>query len=99
MSLVTRCPRCRTLFRVTPDQLQARSGRVRCGRCMNAFDAYDALAAEPTNIPPPPQQRVAQPVVAEAALKLDLGSPPQAPEVATAAAFAATAPIAEPEPP
>jgi predicted Zn finger-like uncharacterized protein len=99
MSLVTRCPRCRTLFRVTPDQLQARSGRVRCGRCMNAFDAYDALAAETTNILPPPQQRVAEPVAAQNALKLDLGSPPQAPEAATAAAVAPTAPNPSPEPP
>ena len=49
MSLVTRCPRCRTLFRVTPVQLQARAGKVRCGRCMHAFDAYQALAAEQPN--------------------------------------------------
>jgi predicted Zn finger-like uncharacterized protein len=46
MSLVTRCPRCRTLFRVTPAQLQARAGQVRCGRCMHAFDGYAALTAE-----------------------------------------------------
>src|SRR5688500_8389060 len=61
MSLLTRCPRCRTLFRVTPPQLQARSGTVRCGRCMNAFDAYQARAPEQPNtlavlasIAPPP---------------------------------------------
>ena len=58
MSLLTRCPRCRTLFRVTPVQLQARSGTVRCGRCMNVFDAYQALApdntlAAPTVAPEP----------------------------------------------
>jgi predicted Zn finger-like uncharacterized protein len=55
MSLVTRCPRCRTLFRVTPAQLQARSGRVRCGRCTHAFDAYEALAAEAGNVLAAPQ--------------------------------------------
>jgi predicted Zn finger-like uncharacterized protein len=55
MSLVTRCPRCRTLFRVTPAQLQARTGRVRCGRCMHAFDAYEALAAEAGNVLAAPQ--------------------------------------------
>jgi predicted Zn finger-like uncharacterized protein len=69
MSLVTRCPRCRTLFRVAPNQLQARAGRVRCGRCMNAFDAYDALAAETTNILPAPRDAVA--AEATAALKMD----------------------------
>ena len=46
MSLLTRCPRCRTLFRVTPAQLQARGGKVRCGRCMNVFDGFQALAVE-----------------------------------------------------
>ena len=65
MSLVTRCPRCRTLFRVTPTQLQARSGQVRCGRCMNAFDAYAALAAEAGNVLPAPP--VAAPDSPEAA--------------------------------
>ena len=49
MSLVTRCPRCRTLFRVTPVQLQAQSGQVRCGRCMEVFDGFDALATEQAN--------------------------------------------------
>lgn len=45
MSLLTRCPRCRTLFRVTPVQLQAAAGKVRCGRCTNVFDGYEALSA------------------------------------------------------
>lgn len=49
MSLVTRCSRCRTLFRVTPVQLQAHAGQVRCGRCMEVFDGFDALAAEQAN--------------------------------------------------
>jgi predicted Zn finger-like uncharacterized protein len=46
MSLVTRCPQCRTLFRVTPPQLQAASGQVRCGRCTHVFDGYGALTPE-----------------------------------------------------
>ncbi|HEY0338263.1 MAG TPA: zinc-ribbon domain-containing protein, partial [Burkholderiales bacterium] len=46
MSLVTRCPGCRTLFRVTPVQLQKRSGKVRCGRCMQTFDGFGTLAVE-----------------------------------------------------
>lgn len=49
MSLVTRCPRCNTLYRVVPAQLQARGGQVRCGRCMNVFDGFDALAVEQPN--------------------------------------------------
>ena len=46
MSFVTRCPRCSTLFRVTPAQLQLRAGKVRCGRCMHVFDGLQALAVE-----------------------------------------------------
>lgn len=46
MSLLTRCPRCSTLFRVTPTQLEARGGKVRCGRCMNVFDAFQALTTD-----------------------------------------------------
>jgi predicted Zn finger-like uncharacterized protein len=46
MSLVTRCGRCNTLFRVTPAQLEARQGQVRCGRCMHVFDARSSLRPE-----------------------------------------------------
>jgi len=48
MSMVTKCPSCATLFRVTSQQLQAHGGRVRCGQCQNVFDGLKALAAEPT---------------------------------------------------
>jgi predicted Zn finger-like uncharacterized protein len=41
--MLTRCPECATVFRVTPDQLKARQGRVRCGRCHRVFNAIDAL--------------------------------------------------------
>ena len=61
MSLLTRCPRCRTLFRVTPPQLQARAGTVRCGRCMNVFDAYQALAPEQPNTLAAPASPAAAP--------------------------------------
>lgn len=41
--MLTRCPACRTLFRVSSGQLRARSGRVRCGACRTVFDALDEL--------------------------------------------------------
>jgi predicted Zn finger-like uncharacterized protein len=44
--MVTRCPVCDTAFRVTPEQLQAREGKVRCGRCMTVFDGAKAIAEE-----------------------------------------------------
>jgi predicted Zn finger-like uncharacterized protein len=34
----TRCPACRTVFRVTPAQLALREGQVRCGHCRTVFD-------------------------------------------------------------
>lgn len=50
--MLTRCPGCTTTFRVTPDQVKARHGKVRCGRCQHVFDAIehlvDALVVAPT---------------------------------------------------
>ena len=39
--MLTRCPQCETLFRVGADQLKARDGLVRCGRCLKVFRAED----------------------------------------------------------
>ena len=39
MSLITRCPVCRTMFKVVPDQLRISEGWVRCGQCEEVFDA------------------------------------------------------------
>jgi predicted Zn finger-like uncharacterized protein len=45
--MYTRCTHCDTVFRVTPQQLQASSGKVRCGRCHEVFDAFASLSAQP----------------------------------------------------
>ncbi|MFZ2852635.1 MAG: DUF3426 domain-containing protein [Rhodocyclaceae bacterium] len=42
----TRCPGCNTTFRVTPEQIRARAGKVRCGKCATAFNALDSLLEE-----------------------------------------------------
>ena len=44
--MITTCAACRTAFRVTEEQLDARDGRVRCGRCATIFDARDSLRPE-----------------------------------------------------
>ncbi len=41
--LHTRCPQCQTIFHVTPAQLEARAGLVRCGICASAFQADQNL--------------------------------------------------------
>ena len=49
--MITRCPGCGTAFRVTPEQLAAREGKVRCGRCAAVFDARETMqeaGAEPS---------------------------------------------------
>ncbi|MBK7422007.1 MAG: zinc-ribbon domain-containing protein [Propionivibrio sp.] len=52
----TRCPDCQTTFRVTPEQLKARAGKVRCGQCRSVFNALDSLLDETSSsIAPAPR--------------------------------------------
>lgn len=48
--MLTRCPSCDTTFRITPEQLKAKQGRVRCGKCQNVFNAIESLADAPAAI-------------------------------------------------
>lgn len=41
--LFTRCPGCKTVFRVTEAQLNLRAGQVRCGHCRTVFNGRDEL--------------------------------------------------------
>lgn len=43
--LFTRCPGCKTIFRVTEPQLALRQGQVRCGHCRTVFNGRDELIA------------------------------------------------------
>ncbi|WP_327080573.1 zinc-ribbon and DUF3426 domain-containing protein [Polaromonas sp. CG_9.5] len=54
MNLVTRCPACETMFKVTPDQLKIADDWVRCGRCSEVFEAslVPAHAAPPAALIP-----------------------------------------------
>ncbi len=56
MSTITQCPSCLTTFRVTPQQLQAHHGMVRCGRCSAVFDGFKSLGTLPDDVPSPPAQ-------------------------------------------
>jgi len=69
MTMLTRCPHCDTVFRVTPQQLQKQHGQVRCGRCMQVFDGFRTLSSETDRSP-------AEPVAERAA---EVASPPAAP--------------------
>jgi predicted Zn finger-like uncharacterized protein len=43
---ITKCPKCDTTFRVTPTQLQAAKGAVRCGACLHVFRASQHFIEE-----------------------------------------------------
>lgn len=61
--MLTRCPACQTVFRLRPEQLDARGGEVRCGHCFHPFNAREhafevprelgQTPAAPTFAPPP----------------------------------------------
>jgi predicted Zn finger-like uncharacterized protein len=46
----TRCPGCKTVFRVTDAQLALREGQVRCGHCRTVFNGREELIS----LAPPP---------------------------------------------
>jgi len=45
--MYARCPACQTTFKVTPEQLAARRGMVRCGICSAIFQAEQRLLRVP----------------------------------------------------
>ncbi len=45
--LITTCTHCLARFRVTPQQLNLKQGRVRCGRCGTVFSGFEALERFP----------------------------------------------------
>lgn len=40
---ITRCPKCTTSFRITEAHLKSAKGAVRCGSCLNIFNAKENL--------------------------------------------------------
>jgi len=56
VNILTTCPDCHTVFRVSAEVLAARDGQVRCGVCSCVFDAREYLTPEvypsfPADIP------------------------------------------------
>lgn len=51
----TRCPHCKTAFKVTAAMLQAAKGKVRCGACLAVFQATDYLLQPKVDKTPPAQ--------------------------------------------
>ena len=49
MSGTTLCPHCDTHFKITEVQLEAHHGMVRCGHCLQAFDAHPGFIPDQPN--------------------------------------------------
>ncbi len=62
--MLTRCPVCATIFRVTAEQLKVRHGDVRCGRCQHVFNALDTLLEE---LPSEPGSAQSEPALPQSA--------------------------------
>ncbi|MCG8079521.1 MAG: zinc-ribbon domain-containing protein, partial [Candidatus Thiodiazotropha taylori] len=45
--MFTQCAHCLTLFRITPEQLKAAAGQVRCCQCNQTFNALENLHESP----------------------------------------------------
>lgn len=106
--MLTRCPGCTTTFRVTPEQVKVRHGKVRCGRCQNVFDAIEYLVDAPVPAPasaatpPAAEPHVAVTAAAPAPTPAPSTEPPvevsSPAEAAAAPAVPAPAPVAADEP-
>ena len=82
-SFVTQCPHCQTSFRVSHTQLSVARGVVRCGSCLQVFNAArqlleqrmgeeaQALTPPPAVIPQPEQRAISQKQWTAAELDLD----------------------------
>src|SRR5687768_15522700 len=81
-SFVTQCPHCQTSFRVSHAQLSAARGVVRCGSCLQVFNAAKQLLEQraaketvkpvaPTPAEPPVQRAISQKQWTAAEMDLD----------------------------
>lgn len=63
--MLTRCPKCDTLYRLTTAQIEAAEGRVRCSRCNEVFNAIEHLrktADKPLEAAPAPKAEPPAPI-------------------------------------
>ena len=69
---ITRCPKCQTSFRITEAHLKSAKGAVRCGSCLNIFNARAHLTASESSTTPAAEAsktNKTKPVAAKAAAK------------------------------
>ncbi|CAM3219678.1 hypothetical protein BZK31_16050 [Pseudomonas floridensis] len=91
-SFVTQCPHCQTSFRVSHAQLSVARGVVRCGACLQVFNAARQLLEQRTGDEPETPTQASAPVVAEplrpapAEARIPTAEPPSQPRIEQAKA-------------
>lgn len=92
MALATRCPHCRTVFRINTEQMRAHNGMVRCGSCRQIFNAVDHL--DYIDAGPPVQPQIAAQTLPQAAgqAAAQTAAPPRPAVPSAAVAQARTVP-------
>ncbi|MEY4726157.1 MAG: hypothetical protein RLZ36_784 [Pseudomonadota bacterium] len=75
---ITHCPQCETAFKVSPQQLEAAKGWVRCGRCAHVFEAALHFETLP-DIPTPPLPNADAPSLFRSVMaSAEVNTPPSA---------------------
>lgn len=73
-TFVTQCPHCQTSFRLQHSQLSAARGSVRCGACLQVFNAASQISQGAASAP---QQVIAQPISSPAITATEAGNDTQ----------------------
>ena len=79
-SFVTQCPHCQTRFRVSHAQLSVARGVVRCGSCLQVFNAARQLLEQRAAKEAATSKAAAKPVAPPAAPAATVAPAPAAPE-------------------
>jgi predicted Zn finger-like uncharacterized protein len=77
-TMVTRCPKCGTAFRITATQLESAKGAVRCGSCLHIFKAQSHLVTKPEATKTTAAQKVATPAATKTPTKSTIADKPSA---------------------
>ena len=92
--LITTCRHCGARFRVTPQQLNAKQGQVRCGSCQSLFNGFESLERHPDD--DTGSRLLAAREAAERALQAEVPSPVE--DIETLESVEEPPPAPEPEP-
>lgn len=94
--MLTTCPACLTLYRISEEQLARRQGLVRCRHCQVVFNARDMLKDEPEDVWLPEAEGFLADSVGDEAVAAEMDAGAQALVAAPAMTFQAVIEYARP---